>query len=114
MTKLSPMAESAIRQLDEMDDADLEIEDLAREPYRSRILAWASASREMVAFKAHRALGVLEHFAPLKRKRGERRRPVSLDFALQDRRRLKGMPGRDTMEFDRTHRGRASPPAHAT
>jgi hypothetical protein len=98
VTKLSPEAERVIRQLDEMDDADLEIEDLAREPYRRRILAWWAASREALAFKAHRHYGVLEHFRPGKRKRGEHWQAGSLDFALEDRRRLKGMPGRDTVE----------------
>ena len=89
MTKLPPNGEKAIRWLDDMDDAG-DVEDLDREPCRSRLSEWWSSSREVLAYKALRGLGLLEHFSPRKLRPGvHRHRGGSLEFALDDLRRLK-------------------------
>jgi hypothetical protein len=89
MSKLPPGAELMILRLDEDDEAGVWLE---RYPYRRRILALLSSSREVLALKALRRFGVLEHFAPLKRKwGGSHRKADSLDIVADDVRRIKDM-----------------------
>ena len=98
MTKLSPDAEWIIRQLNEVDEADdPEMTWSLRKHTQRRVLAVLSVRRdvsemrEMAAFRAlHRRRGLLEHFAPLKRKPGERHhKPNPLGYAVDDVRRIR-------------------------
>ena len=77
MSKLPVYAEDVIRELDFEDDETDEWTE--REPYQRRALALWSSSREVLAQKALRRFGLLEHFAPRKAKWGGPRRKVDAD-----------------------------------
>jgi hypothetical protein len=98
VTKLSTEGELALRRLDDEDDEAERVFMTEIAPH----LPGLPASPAVRAFMLLHREGLLEHLAPPKRKRGERRRPVDeLAIVLDDVRRLKGCPDRVRIAAER-------------